>query len=392
MLKIAVVTAHFPSLVRPTDGRSVYQRLRVLSGKSQVKVFFPNATLPSLRKTRDSSSDDLVAFQRSLDVNVSYHDYPALPLLSRPFNGWVAARALLPHVRAFSPDLILSYFLYPDCYAALKIGQALSIPVVAGGVGSDLHSIGDRISSMHTRTVLREADFLVTVSEDLRERALAMGASAKKTRTVVNGCDVSVFQVRDRLCARKRLGIDAASEVVIYVGRLDIRKGLRELVNASASLRPLRPNLQVYLVGDGPAKPLIESAIQANDAGNYIHVVPGCSFDDVAIWMAASDLVTLPSYNEGCPNVVLEALACGRPVVATKVGGIPEIMGNECGCLVPPREPIKLANALGSVLSKSWDATAISTHRNRSWEAGAAELLEVFESVVSARKSTTGVR
>jgi glycosyltransferase involved in cell wall biosynthesis len=173
---------------------------------------------------------------------------------------------------------------------------------------------------------------------------------------------------------------------------MDIRKGLRELVEAAVFLHPQRPTLNVYLVGEGPAKSLIESAIQANNAASYIHMMPGCSFDEVAVWMAASNLVTLPSYNEGCPNVILEALACGRPVVATNVGGIPEIMSEEFGCLVPPREPIQLANALASVLDKSWDATAISMHRNRSWEAGAAELLEVFDALVSARKAAAHVR
>jgi glycosyltransferase involved in cell wall biosynthesis len=157
------------------------------------------------------------------------------------------------------------------------------------------------------------------------------------------------------------------------------------LVEAAVSLHSLRPDLHVYLVGEGPDKPLIESAIQANNAASYIHALPGCAFDDVAVWMAAADLVTLPSYMEGCPNVVLEALACGRSVVATNVGGIPEILSNECGCLVPPREPAMLAEALASVLDRTWDAEAISAHGSRSWETVAAELLEVFDSLVNAR-------
>jgi glycosyltransferase involved in cell wall biosynthesis len=103
--------------------------------------------------------------------------------------------------------------------------------------------------------------------------------------------------------------------------------------------------------------------------------------------MAAADLVTLPSYMEGCPNVVLEALACGRPVVSTNVGGIPEIMSDACGRLVPPREPAALAQAIRSVLDSTWDAADISAHRSRSWSAVAAELHELFESLVSARQA-----
>ena len=99
----------------------------------------------------------------------------------------------------------------------------------------------------------------------------------------------------------------------------------------------------------------------ANNAADYVHALPGCPSDEVAVWMAAADVVTLPSYMEGCPNVILEALACGRPVVATHVGGIPEIMDDECGLLVPPREPAALAQALASVLDTTWDSAAISS-------------------------------
>ena len=241
MLKIAVVTRYFPSSAEPWQGRSVYQTLRVLAREADVRVFFPNAAYPSWLKPRSRSYEKLDPSYSPPDVKVSYYDYPALPLVSRPMNGWMAARVLLPHVRGFAPDLIFSCFLYPDGYAALKIGKALSVPVVAMSIGSDINRIGDPVSARHTRTVLREADFVVTVSGDLRTKAVAMGASPEKSRAIVNGCDLSVFHVRDRVEARQRLGIDPTEEAVVYIGRMDIKKGLRELVEAAASLRPERP-------------------------------------------------------------------------------------------------------------------------------------------------------
>jgi len=382
MLKIAVVTSYFPSSTQPWQGRSAYQTLRVIACEADVRVFYPNSAYPSFLKPRTRSYHKLDASYSPPDVKASYYDYPALPWVSRPLNGWIAAHTLLPHVRGFAPDLIFSCFLYPDGYAALKIGKALSVPVVTQSIGSDINRIGDPISAVHTRTVLREADFLVTVSGDLRTKAVAMGASAEKTRAIVNGCDLSVFHVGDRLEARQKLSISPASEAVVYIGRMDVKKGLLELVEAAASLHPARPNLHVYMVGEGPDRPLIESAIQARNALGYIHVLPPCAFDDVAVWMTAADLVTLPSYMEGCPNVVLEALACGRPVVATNVGGIPEIMSDECGRLVPPREPAALAQALASVLDTAWDAAAISARGSRSWSTVAAELFDIFASLV----------
>ena len=392
MLKIAAITRYFPSSAEPWQGRSAYQTLRLLARQAEVQVFYPNASYPKLFKPRSRIYSKLDPSLSPLDVKASYFNYPALPLVSRPFNGWMAARTVLPHVRAFAPDLIFSYFLYPDGYAALKVGQALGVPVAVKGIGSDINRIGDRISAHHTRTVLRQADFLLTVSEDLRRKAIDMGASPEKSRAVLNGCDLAVFHVRDRAEARRKLDIDPAAKAVVYLGRMDLKKGLRELVEAAATLQREREEIQVYLVGEGPDRPLIDTAIKANNAGSYVHLLPSCSFDDVAVWMAAADVVTLPSYMEGCPNVVLEAQACGRPLVATQVGGIPEIMSDSSGCLVPPRDATALAEAIGSVLNKSWNADEISAQRSRSWNTVAAELSEVFELLVSGRQAVAADR
>ena len=231
----------------------------------------------------------------------------------------------------------------------------------------------------------------MTVSEDLRQKALMMGAKPETSRAAVNGCDLSIFHVRDRSEARRQLNLEPDAEIVLYIGRMDLRKGLRELVEASAKLHTARPNLQVYMVGEGPDRPQIVQAIESADATGYIHTLPPCQPDDVAVWMAAANLVTLPSYMEGCPNVVLEALACGRPVVATRVGGIPEIMSDACGRLIPPRNANALEQALNAALSTEWDAASISAHWSRSWNSVAQELWNIFKSIKSAR-DTVAVR
>jgi glycosyltransferase involved in cell wall biosynthesis len=245
---------------------------------------------------------------------------------------------------------------------------------------------------MRTRTVLREADILIGISDELRQRMVAMGAPAEKTRAILSGCDISVFHPMDRLPARAKLGIAPDAEAVVYIGRMDRKKGLRELVEAAAALHAARPRLQVYLIGEGADRPLVESAIQANHASEYVHAMAECTFDDVAVWMTAADLVTLPSYMEGCPNVVLEALACGRPVVATNVGGVPEIMNENCGLLVPPRDAQALATALAKALDRHWDAEDVAAHGGRSWDMVAAELLSILEELVTARPTRAGSR
>jgi teichuronic acid biosynthesis glycosyltransferase TuaC len=387
VLKIAVVTRYFPSSAEPWQGRSAYQTLRVLARVANVQVFYPSATYPAQLKPRTRTYDKLDPSYCPPDVPVHYYNFPALPLISRPLNGWMASRVLLPHVRNFAPDLIFGYFLYPDSFAAVQIGKALSVPVVAMGIGSDLNNIRDRITYMYTRSVVRKADFVVTKTEDLRRKAARLGAPPEKTRVVPNGCDLSTFHVSDRIEARHKLGLDPNVQTIVYIGRMDVKKGLRELVEAVASMHRQRPNLQLYMVGAGPDRSLIESAITAHKAATYIHAMPACSFEEVATWMAAANLITLPSYMEGCPNVVLEALACGRPVVATNVGGIPEIMSDAGGRLVPPRNPAELAHALESVLDATWDASAISAHWSRSWNTVAGELLSIFEALVSKHQA-----
>ena len=366
--------------------------LRELARRADVHVFFPNAKYPSVLKPRSRTYEDLDPSYSVPNVTANYFNYAALPLVSRPFNGSMVARTLFSPVQHFAPDLILSFFLYPDAYGALQIAKSLSIPIAAVGIGSDLHSIGDPISSMHTRTVLRQADLLFTVSHDLRKRAIAMGASPERTRAVLNGCDLSVFHVRNRLQARHRLGLDLDAETIVYVGRMDVKKGLRELVEAAVALHSDRPGLQVYLVGSGPDKPVIETLIRSHHATNYVHVMAPCAFDEVAIWIAAADVLTLPSYMEGCPNVIVEALASGRPVVATNVGGIPEIMNEDWGQLVAPRDAPALARALASVLDRTWNAEAISTRNSRSWSDVAFELLNIFEALISTRQPCIGER
>ena len=177
---------------------------------------------------------------------------------------------------------------------------------------------------------------------------------------------------------------DKAAKVVVFIGRIDVRKGLCELVQAAAALHSTQPSLQVYLVGEGPDHSILRQAIHAAQAAAYIHTAGSCSPHEVPLWMAAADVVTLPSYMEGCPNVVLEALACGRPVVATRVGGIPEILNDHCGRLVPARDPRLLAQALASVLDCEWDAEAISARMSRSWDTVAAELRALFEQLTPA--------
>ncbi len=366
-MRVAVITRYFPTSHEPWAGHSAYQTLRVLAKQCELKVFYPESRYPPLLTPRSRAGRQLDFKHRVDGVEVEYIPYPALPAVSRPLNGLSASRSILSSVRTYRPDIILNYIVYPDGDAALRVARALRVPLVVTAIGSDLNVIPDPLCGWLTRRVLRNTDFTITVSGDLLRKARQLGAPIEKSAAVLNGCNTAIFHPGDRWEARSALGVSPDAETIVYIGRLDLAKGLIELVAAVAKLRARRPQLQVWIVGDGPARQQISDAIVAQGVSDQVHLVPSCTTEKVAMWMAASNLVTLPSYREGCPNVIVEALASGRPVVATNVGGIPELMDDRSGRLIPARDAAALETALDEVLSQAWDEKAIASRHSRNW-------------------------
>lgn len=380
-MRLLIVTSQFPIAGEPNRGRPIYQTVRELSRLAQVRVLSPVATYPRWAQPRSylyRASDEHHSVP---GCDVEYVRYPALPAVSRPFNGRLCARAIAAPLRAFAPDLVLSYWLYPDAYGAMLAARQAEVPLVVGARGSDLR-VRDAISRRLTRPVLHAARRLLVVSEDLgRVAERDYGAHPDRIRAIPNGCDASIFHPADRAEARRALDLPADAEVVTYVGRLVPEKGLRELLAATGALRASRPRLQLVLVGEGPMHAELAALAAAGElpvrfAGTRPPV-------EVARWMCASDLVTLPSYSEGHPNVLVEALACGRPVVATPVGGIPEVVDAASGVLVPARDPAALAEGLREALERDWDEAALARRFSRDWRQVAQDTLLACEEVLA---------
>ena len=382
-MKVAVVTQYFPTSAQPWAGHSAYQTLKRLAAACEVRVFYPEATYPALLRPKTGGAVLDHSWQPA-GVAAEYIPYPLLPVVSRPLNGWTIFRRLLPHLRAWRPDVIVNYVVYPDGYAAMRIGEALGVPVVLTAIGSDLNRIPGRLVKHFTVAALRRAAFTTTVSGDLLRTAQRLGADPASSAAILNGCDTAVFHPREKAAARALLQLEPAATILLYAGRLDVRKGLRELVEAVASLRARHPDLLCYLLGDGPDRPLLEQLIAKHDAQETIRFVAAAPTETVAQWMAACDVFTLPSYKEGCPNVVLEALASGRPVVATDVGGIPELMDDCSGRLVPAMDAARLERALGETLQQAWSAESIAARHHRSWQDVSDDLLSVLQSVLNS--------
>jgi teichuronic acid biosynthesis glycosyltransferase TuaC len=383
-MRVLVVTSQFPIPGDLQRGRAVHETVLQLAQIATVAVISPVAAYP-LRLRPQSYIYHAAPEGFDAGVTTKYVTYSVLPLISRPFNGWLCARALESEIESAHPDVVLAYWLYPDAYGALAVTRRLKIPLVAGARGSDLR-VRDPISRRMTRSVVRDADRLLVVSRDLQRIAIARdGARADRVSVIPNGCDSKIFHLRDRIAARNELAIPPDAKLLLYVGRLVAEKGLRELLEAMAILRRSGETMRLAIVGDGPMRAEIE---RKADAFGTRHITVLGALDPLAVsgWMAAADVVVLPSYSEGHPNVLVEALACGRPFVATPVGGVVEIADDSCSILVPVRDSTALARGILEAVNRDWDEADLAKRHSRSWEEVARQTLAAcVEAVGSSR-------
>jgi teichuronic acid biosynthesis glycosyltransferase TuaC len=392
MYRVAVVTSYFPTREQPYRGHSAYQTLRQMRKWADIEVYAPFAVYPRWLRPRTFPYYRPDTAYCPPDMAAQYFEYPAVPGLSRFLNGFICSRYLLPYLERSKPDLILNYWLYPDGYAAVQAGKILDIPVVLGAIGSDLCRIPDRATLHLTRQALRGASAVIAVSNELRDRAIRLGAPPERVETVLNGCDLSIFRFGDRAVARAELGLESDAEIILYVGRLDAYKGLREMLAAARRLVSSHPRLQLVFVGEGLFRKELQLLASESGLLDRVRLAGACVSARVARWMTAADIFCLPSYSEGCPNVLVEALACGRPVVATTVGGIPELVTPDFGILVPPRDVPQLAGALEQALARKWDGAAIARRFHRGWDDVACETDAICRHVLSGAPASGAAR
>ena len=384
-LRITVVSSYFPISANSYRGHSAFHTLEELKKMAEVTVICPMGGNPAGRWLPGGGSEAPDPKFQPDDMRVTFLPYPKLPLLTRPVNGFTCKRRLLPLLRATAPDVVLNYWLYPEGYAAVKAGGVLGAPVVVGSIGSDLRQIKDPFTAYFVKQTLLESAAVITVSEDLRRHALAMGAPAEKVFAIPNGYDASVFHYGDRDSERRSLACEAGSELILYVGNLLQSKGLGELADGFAALLKCRPAARLAVIGEGGYRRAFEGRLAAQKVRERVLILGRQPSQAVASWMRAADLLCLPSYSEGCPNVVMEAIGCGCPVVATSVGGIPEVVDEGNGILALPRDSAGLCRALEAGLCRRWDRPGIAGKSRRGWDAVAEEVFTVCSDAANRR-------
>jgi glycosyltransferase involved in cell wall biosynthesis len=238
--------------------------------------------------------------------------------------------------------------------------------------------------------VVRLADRIVVNAESLRPR----GRAARRTDVIPSGVDTERFRAGEpRAQAKARLDVPAARPVIGTVGRLEARKGTATLIEAAARLRAeYVPDLLLVVAGDGPLS--AELSALAARLGIAEHVRLLGDRPDVREVLAALDVFVLPSRTEGMSNALLEAMAMERPVVATAVGGTPEVMGRDpAGVLVPAADPDAMARAVARLLAAPDLAARLGSAARRRVEEhyGARAMVRRLEAVYAAVAAPDGV-
>jgi glycosyltransferase involved in cell wall biosynthesis len=242
---------------------------------------------------------------------------------------------------------------------------------------------------MGTFEALQRADAVVSVSQNLAGQVECLGIDRSKIHVIYNGVDGKRFTPGSRLEARRQLGIPEDEKTILYVGNLVPIKGLEVLVEACSILAKSGQSFSCHLIGNGPLRRKLERQSEWLRIDNRLHFHGSISQQQLPAWYRAADLVVLASYSEGLPNVLLEAIACGIPFVATRVGGIPELKMPLGSDLVNPGSPSELAVAISHCL-RNTQIESSSKLPVRSYSRVGEEFTLLFESVLKRSSALEG--
>lgn len=381
--RLLFVSNLFPTADEPYRGLDNATLLHALTSHFEIRALSPRPALPWVHKPFSARPEDS-SFQPAW-VRSAY-----LPKIGSLVNHLLMAASLRHQfeqiLNAFDPQIILASWIYPDACAVLHLVRG-RVPLVAIAQGSDVHQYLN--VPTRRRAILKylpHAAAVITRSRELSHILEHAAFPAGKIHTVYNGVCLETFQPRDQTSARRESGIPEDARVLLFVGNFYPVKNPMLLIRGLAQLNASGPPALLVMAGGGPLEePCRDLAGQLGVASRVIFAgrrTPG----EIACLMNAADLLAISSENEGVPNVILEAFASGLPVVASRTGGIPEVLDQDfLGRLSPPGDLSALVAALDQQLNASRDTAAIRSHGERfSWQASASYYREILMGALGA--------
>lgn len=391
-MKLLTFSTLFPNAEQPNHGIFVETRLRYLlaSGKAQARVVAPIPWFPSssprfgdyARFAKVPKSD-----QRH-GIDILHPRFAIVPKIGMNMAPLLMAQAVKPVIgriidEGYDFDVLDAHYFYPDGVAAVMLGKYFNKPVVITARGTDINLIPQfRLPRKMILWAARNASGIVTVCNALKDEMVDLGVAADKITPLRNGVDLQRFQPMDRAAARATLGLKRFT--LLSVGLLDPRKAHDLIIKALPSL----PDVDLLIAGSGPEKKNLEQLAQELGVAERVTLLGPVPQTELKTYYNAADVLVLASSREGWANVLLEAMACGTPVVASNVWGTPEVVAApEAGELMPERTPQGLVTALGKLRANYPDHAATRRYAERfSWDPTTQGQIDLFHSVL-ARKA-----
>lgn len=383
MSRIVTFTNLFPSSVMPAHGVFVYERMHRVAkaGGLPWEVVAPVPQVAWFVRTgiysRWAEVKHRETWQGVPVHHPRYRHWPGLSQRRQAAAMAAGARAAVAALAANERIVLDAHYLWPDGVAAAQLAQELGVPFTLTARGTDLNLIAnDPVIAERIAEASARAFACAAVSAALGDRFAAVsGLPRSRITDVRNGVDLERFHPGDRAAARRTLGLPGEGRIVLGVGRLVSAKGFHL---AAQALAALPADVRLVLVGEGPER----GAIAATGAAR-VRLLGPLPPDRVALAYRAADVLVLPSEREGWPNVITEALASGLPVVATRVGGIPQILGDPVphaiGALIERRDADGVAAALRTVLEAPRDGAAVRAFAERyGWDEPVRLLAHTF--------------
>jgi glycosyltransferase involved in cell wall biosynthesis len=402
-MKILSLSINFPNPETPVKGIFVRSRLARLADLAEVKVIAPVQVVNywQLRTGKKASGPAIPTDRIDGKLEVFHPRWMSIPL-GGGLNGFALFAQVLGIVKAirkrFPFELIDAHFAFPDGIAAWLLARSLGVPYLVTLRGNETMHSEPRFRRMLIRRAVCNAGRVITVAESLRKFAISLGVDPAKAVTIPNGIDPAIFYPRDRAAGRRKFGIADSQRIILSVGALIERKGHHRVMRALHDLQAEGIGASLLIAGSAGPEGVYEGTLRKlvaelglEDQVRFLGQVPPETLPEL---MSAADVMCLATTREGWPNVVHEALACGTPVVATDVGGIPDMIPTgDYGIVVPVNHPAALRDALRKALAKSWDHAAISARaRARSWDQVAAEVLEQMQQVLAEQAQRKGTK
>lgn len=363
-MKVLIITSMYPRPDMNTHGVFVHRQAIELSNLGiDIRVICP------MTKFSGSSSFFVnlkkIMCKRStimLDsVPVTYLPYLNLPhKLSAKLEVESHYRNLYKYIKSirssFNFDMIHAHRLFPTGYVAMRVAQEIGVPFVVTARGSDVHTHPQKNKGIahYTRETIANGNQIIAVSKTLAKQIDAIGSPTHPVKVVYNGVDHKQFKsISDKLSLRRHLGLPLEGVGICSICSLTPNKGVMELLKAFEQIYSKNQNVWLAIIGDGPLRDRLEIWIKKRGLEMKVFLIGEVSHTEIVYWLNSVDIFALATYNEGLPNVVLEAMACSLPVVATSVGGIPEaVLDKSSAFLVKPRQVFSLIDALNELIEK----------------------------------------